>query len=87
MSSAPHRPLLPSPACLRSRPPAQNNGKIAHQVVPHVHFHVIPKPGAEGAPQAELDKAGLVVGWPAHEADKDELKKLQAEVVARLEAQ
>jgi diadenosine tetraphosphate (Ap4A) HIT family hydrolase len=22
----------------------QNNGQMAHQVVPHVHFHIIPKP-------------------------------------------
>ncbi|RKP13176.1 HIT-like domain-containing protein, partial [Piptocephalis cylindrospora] len=33
----------------------QNNGKLAHQVVPHVHVHIIPKPNAE---------EGLGVGWP-----------------------
>jgi len=33
----------------------QNNGSIAHQVVPHVHFHIIPKPSKE---------QGLGVGWP-----------------------
>lgn len=32
----------------------QNNGKLAHQEVPHVHFHVIPK----------RDMAtGLQIGW------------------------
>ena len=33
----------------------QNNGSGAHQAVPHVHFHIIPKP--DGA-------AGLGVRWP-----------------------
>lgn len=60
----------------------QNNGKLAHQVgflcfkpaqtlmrsqvVPHVHFHVIPKTSNED---------GLQIGWPTKEADKEELKK------------
>jgi diadenosine tetraphosphate (Ap4A) HIT family hydrolase len=34
----------------------QNNGSVAHQVVPHVHFHIIPKPDAD---------QGLGVGWPS----------------------
>jgi histidine triad (HIT) family protein len=33
----------------------QNNGSGAHQAVPHVHFHIIPKP--DGA-------AGLGIKWP-----------------------
>lgn len=32
----------------------QNNGKIAHQEVPHVHFHIIPKRDEE---------TGLKIGW------------------------
>ena len=32
----------------------QNNGSAAHQVVPHVHFHVIPKAD---------DGSGLGLGW------------------------
>ena len=44
----------------------QNNGKLAHQVVPHVHFHVIPKTSEED---------GLQIGWPTQKADMDELKK------------
>ncbi|KAL7005530.1 Adenosine 5'-monophosphoramidase [Cystobasidiomycetes sp. EMM_F5] len=44
----------------------QNNGKLAHQEVFHVHFHVIPKPN---------EKEGLGVGWPQQKADMDELKK------------
>lgn len=46
---------LSCPARTMANP--QNNGRIAHQEVDHVHFHMIPKP--EGN-----DKAGLVVGWP-----------------------
>jgi histidine triad (HIT) family protein len=33
----------------------QNNGSAAHQAVPYVHFHIIPKP--DGA-------AGLGIKWP-----------------------
>lgn len=44
----------------------QNNGKLAHQVVPHVHFHVIPKTSQDD---------GLQIGWPTQKADMDELKK------------
>jgi histidine triad (HIT) family protein len=33
----------------------QNNGAAAHQVVMHVHFHIIPK----------LGQSGLGIGWPA----------------------
>lgn len=33
----------------------QNNGTAAHQVVMHVHFHIIPKSGREG----------LGIDWPA----------------------
>ncbi|KAI1454619.1 HIT domain-containing protein [Annulohypoxylon moriforme] len=45
----------------------QNNGRIAHQVVDHVHFHMIPKPN-----EAE----GLGVGWPQKETDMAALKAL-----------
>ena len=34
----------------------QNNGADAHQVVMHVHFHIIPK---------HADGSGLGIGWPA----------------------
>ena len=34
----------------------QNNGALAHQAVPHVHFHVIPK---------HDDGSGLGIGWTA----------------------
>ncbi|CAE6349004.1 unnamed protein product [Rhizoctonia solani] len=55
----------------------QNNGKIAHQHVFHVHFHVIPKPSAS-------DDAGLVIGWPAKDANKADLQKILDEITSRL---
>ncbi|KAL9620920.1 MAG: hypothetical protein Q9160_004573 [Pyrenula sp. 1 TL-2023] len=53
----------------------QNNGRAAHQVVDHVHFHMIPKPNAS---------EGLGVGWPAKETDMDALKQLHAELKAKM---
>ena len=38
----------------------QNNGAAAHQVVDHVHFHIIPNPDPD---------AGLGIGWPAGSLD------------------
>ncbi|KAF8319016.1 HIT-like protein [Clavulina sp. PMI_390] len=56
----------------------QNNGAIAHQVVPHVHFHVIPKPAAS-------DEAGLVVGWPVQaDLKMDDIKALHEELKSKL---
>jgi histidine triad (HIT) family protein len=40
----------------------ENNGAGAHQAVPHVHFHVIPKPDGS---------AGLGLKWPAGSLDSD----------------
>ncbi|CAO1630203.1 unnamed protein product [Sympodiomycopsis kandeliae] len=53
----------------------QNNGRIAHQVVDHVHFHFIPKPD---------DKQGLGVGWPATKPEKEELQKIYEELKQKL---
>ena len=53
----------------------QNNGVAAHQAVPHVHFHVIPKPD---------DARGLGDGWPAGRLDAEEGKRLAAAVAAEL---
>ncbi|MEI9948615.1 MAG: HIT family protein [Pseudomonadota bacterium] len=38
----------------------ENNEALAHQAIPHVHFHIIPKPD---------EKSGLGVGWPAAKLD------------------
>jgi len=54
----------------------QNNGALAHQVVPHVHFHVIPKPNAV---------EGLGVGWPQQETDFEALKKTHEKVLQNLD--
>jgi len=43
----------------------QNNGKLAHQFVFHVHFHVIPK---------NSDTYGLVMSWDAKQASEEELE-------------
>jgi diadenosine tetraphosphate (Ap4A) HIT family hydrolase len=53
----------------------QNNGRLAHQEVDHVHFHLIPKPN---------EKEGLGVGWPAQKIDMDELKKLFEDLKAKM---
>lgn len=46
----------------------QNNGRIAHQFVGHVHVHMIPKPSME---------QGLVIGWPGTSPSKDELQAVR----------
>lgn len=44
----------------------QNNGAAAHQVVMHVHFHIIPKLGGEG----------LGIGWNAGRLDASDARDL-----------
>jgi diadenosine tetraphosphate (Ap4A) HIT family hydrolase len=56
----------------------QNNGALAHQVVKHVHFHIIPKPD---------DAHGLGVSWPSAKADPAALDTLRAQVTAELAKQ
>ncbi|KAL2059380.1 hypothetical protein ABVK25_000673 [Lepraria finkii] len=53
----------------------QNNGRLAHQVVDHVHFHVIPKPDQE---------QGLGISWPAKKADMEKLKEYFNDVKAKI---
>ncbi|KIW27743.1 hypothetical protein, variant [Cladophialophora immunda] len=53
----------------------QNNGRLAHQEVDHVHFHLIPKPNTT---------EGLGIGWPAQKMDMDELKKLYETLKAKM---
>jgi len=52
----------------------QNNGKLAHQAVDHVHFHIIPK---------YADGRGLGIGWDAGELKDGEA--LRDAIVAELE--
>ncbi|KAL8745344.1 MAG: hypothetical protein Q9190_002505 [Brigantiaea leucoxantha] len=53
----------------------QNNGRLAHQEVDHVHFHMIPKPNAQ---------EGLGIGWPAQKTDMDKLKQLCSELKSKM---
>jgi histidine triad (HIT) family protein len=54
----------------------QNNGTTAHQVVMHVHFHIIPK---------YADGAGLGIQWPARALDADEGKALATAIIGQLD--
>lgn len=49
----------------------ENNGARAHQAVPHVHFHIIPKPN-----HAE----GLGIGWPARTLDHQAAAELAGRI-------
>jgi diadenosine tetraphosphate (Ap4A) HIT family hydrolase len=53
----------------------QNNGTGAHQVVGHVHFHMIPKPN---------EKEGLGIGWPQQATDMDKLKALFEDIKSKV---
>ncbi|CVK86352.1 hit family protein 1 [Fusarium proliferatum] len=53
----------------------QNNGRIAHQEVDHVHFHMIPKPN---------ETEGLGVKWPTKPADMEQLKVYCEELKAKI---
>jgi len=46
----------------------QNNGAPAHQAVFHVHFHIIPRMGAQG----------LGIGWKQAPLDSDDAAQLMA---------
>lgn len=49
----------------------QNNGALAHQEVPHVHFHIIPKTS---------DADGLGIDWRVQPIDKATLAALHAKL-------
>ncbi|TVY89976.1 Hit family protein [Lachnellula willkommii] len=53
----------------------QNNGRIAHQEVDHVHFHMIPKPN---------EKEGMGISWPQQKTDMDGLKALLADIKSKM---
>lgn len=53
----------------------QNNGRLAHQEVEHVHFHVIPKPN-----EAE----GLGIGWPSQRMEKEEIERVWEDLKGKL---
>ncbi|KAH7349381.1 HIT domain-containing protein [Plectosphaerella cucumerina] len=53
----------------------QNNGPTAHQVVQHVHFHMIPKPN---------ETEGLGIKWPQQKTDMDKLKALFEDIKSKM---
>ena len=54
----------------------QNNGAAAHQAVPHVHFHIIPR----------FANSGLELGWHPEKLDDTRAAKLVDDVRAALDA-
>ncbi|CAJ1019512.1 putative Scavenger mRNA decapping enzyme C-term binding/HIT domain containing protein [Leishmania utingensis] len=57
----------------------QNNGPLAHQEVPHVHFHIIPKRDGE---------TGLKIRWDTVKAASNELAedaKRYSEAIERIQ--
>ena len=52
----------------------QNNGAVAGQVVPHVHFHIIPR----------RDGDGLGFRWNARPTSPEELAAVAAKIAAAL---
>jgi histidine triad (HIT) family protein len=55
----------------------ENNEAAAHQAIPHVHFHIIPKPD---------ERSGLGVGWPAGKLDPAKGAELAARIRQELGA-
>lgn len=53
----------------------QNNGPAAHQAVFHVHFHIIPKQGAD---------SGLGIRWPAGKLDAADAAALVKQIAAAM---
>ena len=56
----------------------QNNGSAAHQVVMHVHFHIIPK---------FADGAGLGIGWKAGPLSQEDGMQLARAIADKLTAE
>ncbi|KAF9205627.1 hypothetical protein BGZ49_003759 [Haplosporangium sp. Z 27] len=54
----------------------QNNGRLAHQAVDHVHFHVIPKPH---------DNEGLVIEWNTKTVAADRMEEIHKSFREKLE--
>ena len=53
----------------------ENNGTGAHQAIPHVHFHIIPKPNS---------REGLGIGWPMGSLEAAEGAALAARIAAAI---
>ena len=53
----------------------ENNGRGAHQAIPHVHFHIIPKPNP---------REGLGIGWPLKSLDTKAGAALAAKIASKV---
>ena len=53
----------------------QNNGRMAHQEVEHVHFHLIPKPDHQ---------SGLGIQWNSIQQSKEQLAEVHAKITSKL---
>ncbi|KAG9297741.1 hypothetical protein G9A89_011256 [Geosiphon pyriformis] len=58
----------------------QNNGERAHQLIKHVHFHVIPKP-VSGETSNNM---GLIIEWPSSKASEEELVNIAKKISEKL---
>ena len=56
-----------------------NIGEPAGQVVMHVHYHIIPKPG-DAPPSSGPPGTGLGLHWPAGKLDPDTAKTLAQKI-------
>ncbi len=54
----------------------QSNGACAGQVVPHLHFHIIPR----------FEGDGFVKHWQQTSYDDDEMEKMREAIASRLDA-
>jgi histidine triad (HIT) family protein len=55
----------------------QNNGVLAHQAVPHVHFHIIPR-------YDQADASGLSIDWEPTKLDAAAGAALAKQIAATL---
>lgn len=58
----------------------QNNGERAAQVVPHVHFHIIPRPQTDGVPDLRAKSWTMFGRGMREDLDDEEAAKLAAEM-------
>lgn len=71
----------------------QNNGRLAHQQVDHVHFHMVSTstPLALNSPLMNIvqipkpnETEGMGITWPMQTIDMDKLKALHADIKSKM---